>query len=237
VDAATFDRALAIVMHRKLVGHEAAHASAALVLDLPVREVVVNQNDLSAPPEDPTEPAGFARIGRPDSTEGTRKVAIAIMGGRLEDGTARWPPKWPLTLVPEYGDEADLCELVEALELDKAGYSQLVTDAYDVCASPEFNRLHIAVSHALEQHGRLDELTLERIKAIVIEGATVQHTTKSATVTATEQGEFTAIAAAYSIDRVKDQIIPGAFAGTIARWRASGKRMPLHWNHQGKPPT
>ena len=47
-------------------------------------------------------------------------------------------------------------------------------------------------------------------------------------------GEFEAIAATYDIDRVKDQIVFGAFAKTIAAWRASGKRLPVHWNHSGE---
>ena len=58
---------------------------------------------------------------------------------------------------------------------------------------------------------------------------------KAATSATTDQGEFTAIAAAYSVDRVKDRIVPGAFKATIARWQQSGKRIPLHWNHEGDP--
>jgi HK97 family phage prohead protease len=57
--------------------------------------------------------------------------------------------------------------------------------------------------------------------------------TKAQTIT--DRGEFTAIAAAYSIDRVGDQIVPGAFKGTIRRWRQSGKDIPLHWDHEGTP--
>lgn len=53
--------------------------------------------------------------------------------------------------------------------------------------------------------------------------------------TTTDRGEFTAIAAAYSVDRAGDRIIPGAFAKTIAKWQALGKQVPLHWNHQGEP--
>lgn len=53
-----------------------------------------------------------------------------------------------------------------------------------------------------------------------------------ATVTS-ELGEFSAIAAAYSVDRVKDRIVPGAFGATIGQWQQSGKRIPLHWNHEG----
>ena len=58
-------------------------------------------------------------------------------------------------------------------------------------------------------------------------------TVLEAKATATDQGAFTAIAAAYTVDRVKDRIIPGAFATTIKAWQASGKMIPLHWNHLG----
>jgi len=61
------------------------------------------------------------------------------------------------------------------------------------------------------------------------------HMTKDATVQATDQGEFTAIVAAYTTDRGGDRIMPGAFARTIEQWQTSGKQLPLHWNHQGEP--
>lgn len=63
----------------------------------------------------------------------------------------------------------------------------------------------------------------------------MKHLTLQAKATVTDQGEFVAIAAAYSVDRVNDRIVPGAFKGTIDRWRNSGKQVPLHWNHQGEP--
>jgi len=63
----------------------------------------------------------------------------------------------------------------------------------------------------------------------------MQHVTKAATTTATDLGEFTAIAAAYSVDRQGERIAPGAFADTIQRWATSGKTVPLHWNHKAEP--
>lgn len=64
----------------------------------------------------------------------------------------------------------------------------------------------------------------------------MQHTVlNTKAVTTTDLGEFTAIAAAYSVDRVGDRIIPGAFTKTIAHWRQSGKRVPLHYDHEGDP--
>lgn len=50
----------------------------------------------------------------------------------------------------------------------------------------------------------------------------------------TDQGEFTAIAAAYSVDRANEIIRPGAFTSTIGKWLASGRDVPLHYDHGGK---
>lgn len=61
------------------------------------------------------------------------------------------------------------------------------------------------------------------------------HKTIKAAATATDKGEFTAIIAAYSVDRVGDEIMPGAFKGTIERWQSSGKMIPLHWDHSAEP--
>jgi HK97 family phage prohead protease len=61
----------------------------------------------------------------------------------------------------------------------------------------------------------------------------MQHLAVKAVAEVTDLGEFTAIAATYDVDRVKDQIVLGAFERTIAQWRASGKNLPVHWNHSG----
>lgn len=60
---------------------------------------------------------------------------------------------------------------------------------------------------------------------------------KAATQTTTDQGTFTALASTYSEDRGGDVVEPGAFGGTIARWKQSGKQIPLHWNHQSDDPA
>lgn len=59
-------------------------------------------------------------------------------------------------------------------------------------------------------------------------------TLEAKATTTTDLGEFTAIAAAYSVDRTNERIIPGAFKGSIAKWAESGKQIPLHWNHSGE---
>src|SRR6266498_287086 len=60
------------------------------------------------------------------------------------------------------------------------------------------------------------------------------HKTLEAKATATDLGEFTALAATYSVDRTSERIVPGAFKGTITKWRESGKQIPLHWDHMGE---
>jgi HK97 family phage prohead protease len=36
------------------------------------------------------------------------------------------------------------------------------------------------------------------------------------------------------VDRVRDRIVPGAFANTIRSWQKSGKMVPVHWDHRGE---
>lgn len=63
----------------------------------------------------------------------------------------------------------------------------------------------------------------------------MQHLEVKAAATTTDKGQFSAIAAAYTLDRVGDEIVPGAFQKTIAAWQTSGKRITLHWDHRGDP--
>lgn len=60
-------------------------------------------------------------------------------------------------------------------------------------------------------------------------------TLEAKATTLTDQGEFVALAAAYSTDRGNERIVPGAFQGTIEKWQASGKQIPVHWDHEGSP--
>lgn len=60
------------------------------------------------------------------------------------------------------------------------------------------------------------------------------HKTIKAATTTKDKGQFTALAATYSIDRMDEQIVPGAFSKTIDAWRNSEKNVPLHWDHAGE---
>jgi HK97 family phage prohead protease len=58
--------------------------------------------------------------------------------------------------------------------------------------------------------------------------------TKAATAVTTDLGQFTALAAAWTVDRQGERIARGAFSDTIQRWSSSGKAVPIHWNHKGE---
>ena len=51
--------------------------------------------------------------------------------------------------------------------------------------------------------------------------------------TITDAGEFTAIAATWSVDRQNEQIVKGAFEDTLTAWTHQGRPIPVHWNHKG----
>lgn len=60
-------------------------------------------------------------------------------------------------------------------------------------------------------------------------------TLETKATTQTDLGVFSAIAAAYTTDRVGERILKGAFQKTIGSWQASGKLIPLHYDHKGDP--
>ena len=61
----------------------------------------------------------------------------------------------------------------------------------------------------------------------------MQHLSLKATTVSTDQelGQFTALASAWTADREKDTIDRHAFDQSIADWKASGKRLPLLFEH------
>lgn len=50
-------------------------------------------------------------------------------------------------------------------------------------------------------------------------------------------GEFTALVAVFNnVDLVGDRILPGAFAKSLDRWKASGNPIPVVWSHDAADP-
>jgi uncharacterized protein len=50
-------------------------------------------------------------------------------------------------------------------------------------------------------------------------------------------GRLHRLVSTYEKDRGGDLVQPGAFGPTISRWKASGRPIPLHWNHQSSDPA
>ena len=49
-------------------------------------------------------------------------------------------------------------------------------------------------------------------------------------------GTFKGLASTWTLDRLNDVIVPGAFTKTLQEWNARGANVPLLWNHdQGEP--
>jgi HK97 family phage prohead protease len=224
-----FKAAVEIHEHQRLCSHESAHAAAAMLLGLTVHGVDApfwRLEDLEHGDDD--DAAGVARIAcRRDHDDDLRKYAIAVIAGRLEDGATAWPPKWPLTLAPDHGDEADLIDAVTDLGLDAKGYSDLIQDAFALAASRPYERLHVAISHWLETHGHADAGQLARIKHIT-EGAEVEHLTLKAVTTTTDQGTFQAVISTEAVDREKDIVSATGMVNALRKWN---RPIPLAWNH------
>ena len=135
----------------------------------------------------------------------------------------------PRSQLPD-NDARQIARLAEYLDLDKDGYEWLVREAIHISLTEEFRHLVNLLAYALE---RLDELDQEQIRFLIgagrlpalrhrtrNRGGPVQHLAfKAATQTTTDQGTFTALASTYSEDRGGDVVEPGAFGGTIARWK------------------
>jgi hypothetical protein len=58
---------------------------------------------------------------------------------------------------------------------------------------------------------------------------------KAAITAATEQGTFTAVISAASIDREKDIVDPAGMVRALHKWVSTGKNIPLAWDHSRAP--
>lgn len=63
----------------------------------------------------------------------------------------------------------------------------------------------------------------------------MEHLLLKATVTTTDQGLFTAVISAASVDREKDIVRPEAMVAALKAWESTGKMIPLAWNHSSAP--
>jgi hypothetical protein len=197
--------------------HEAGHAAMCILLGVPVRLVDVTGDETAL---------GRTMHEGADGDLATRMTII--LGGLVESAESIHDlPAWPLD--PDHGatDERRLALLAKALNLDRAGYSEIVDDALDRWESPAYKRLHAAISHALEHHGQLDAHALAQIKANA-EEKDMDHVLLKAVTTTTDQGVFEAVISTESIDREKDIVSASAMVDALRQWN---RPVPLAWQH------
>jgi HK97 family phage prohead protease len=118
--------------------------------------------------------------------------------------------------------------------LDDAGYQRLVTDAHRLFASPDYNRLHATISALLERDGTVDQATLQHVKSTIEAG--MEHKRLNVIDTDIGEGEMIALASTWQVDRVKDRVVPGAYAQTVNEIKG-GAYLPLVWQHAYGSPT
>jgi HK97 family phage prohead protease len=218
-----------------VASHEAAHAAAALLLDMRVVEASADFPDFKV--------AGHVVYsGNGD----TRDEMVAILVGPLSDPSAKaWPPAWPLD--PEvHGDEGHLVRLAENIVLTEYGYEQVVADARSMVKDPTFRELKSVLSALLECGTTLTERMLNDLRDIVVAGrhkstaTTLRHKSFELVpgqAEAGEAGSFEATVAVFgNVDRGGDRIMPGAFKNTLEQWKASGDPIPVIFNHDWANP-
>ena len=205
-----------------VASHEARHAAAARLLGLDVEEVRADN-----PSPDPAGHVTFSNGKR--LVQRPREHAVMILVGRW--GDPDWPPEMP-SKAAATKDERQVAEHVESLGLGRPGYELLVADAEHLVGAAAFQQLAGHLEILLAGGCVLDQKKVRHIHEFVSGGTQLAHKTVDATSrTTTDLGEFSALAATWSVDREGDQIVRGAFRDTITRWRGSGKKVPLHWNH------
>jgi HK97 family phage prohead protease len=203
--------------------HEARHAAAALLLGLDVREARADNPN--------PEMGGYVELG-PYTCLQPRESGIMTPAGRW--GDPGWPPESPSKSGRTF-DERNLADDVETLNRGHAGYLDMVADTERLVERPEFKSLTGVLEPLLAAGCVLREDHIRLVHESCGKPELNHKAVKATTRVGTDLGEFSALAAAWSPDRDGDQIVRGAFARSIERWQASGKRVPLHYNHSANP--
>jgi HK97 family phage prohead protease len=216
-----------------VIAHEAGH-----VVGLLWRGVVPGEVRVDRPLY---EMAGITSAHR-DAEDLTLADVVATAMGPLAEGKA--PPRWKPQRGTPASDEDVMAALVEYLDLTETDYNAALAVAAHLLGDPQIKATHALICSALatvpvlnERQLRellgphLDRFDIDPAPAREKRSTSMKHKQVAATVTETDQGVFTAIAAAYTTDRQGERIRPGAFSKTIAAWQDRGRRLPLHWNH------
>jgi HK97 family phage prohead protease len=203
--------------------HEARHAAAALLLGLDVEE---------ARADDPNpEMGGYVMLG-PYSDLRPMASGIMTLAGRW--GDPGWPPENPSKSGRTF-DERNLADDVESLGRGQAGYEDMVADTERLVERREFKSLAGVLESLLAAGCVLGEDQIRQVHEACGKPELDHKKIKATARTRTDPGEFSAIAAAYTVDRDGDQIVRGAFEKSVKAWRNRNRPIPLHWAHKGDP--
>jgi uncharacterized protein len=201
-----------------IAAHEARHAAAAMELGLEVLEARV---------DNPTPDRAGHVLHMPADARDDALVTLAGFMG--DDG---WPPPWP-PRADRSSDERRLAQYVDSAGLNEVGWKDLCAAARELVAGADFEAKQSVIEALLDHGCVLDGPQLKQINKATARSAMEHKTVEASARVTSDLGEFSAIAAAYTVDRQGDQIVRGAFEKTIARWQMLRRKVPLHWDHRG----
>jgi hypothetical protein len=146
----------AIQRHWATCNHEAAHAAACIWFGGRAVQCVRVDH-----PEPGTNGQVLSELG-PDLIQ-PRDAVVALVG-YMTDGSADWPPEWPV-----HKDEVEALGLiVRALKLDEENYRRLIGVAEDLLENMDFRRLMDAIATALGRVPAISGEELEELRLAVL---------------------------------------------------------------------
>ena len=180
--------------------HEAAHVAAFMVGGDPPTRVQIDS---------PRDGLGSTSLDWSDGLDPPqlRRAIVAILQGPLAEGDPfplHWPPDPAEVSVGARGDISQARRFAECLRFNSVDWYRTCWEAAQMARNPVFRRLLVALVEAFETTDVLEADDLTRIYEAAQEETTAcEHVTKAAAATVTDRGEFTAIAAAWTVDRQK----------------------------------
>ena len=208
-----------------VASHEARHAAAALMLGLEVKEA---RADNPSP-----EMGGYVALGRLLGPASPRRRCDDAAG---PVGRPGWPPESPSEAGADCATNESWRTTLRELGLGRRGYELMVADAEHLVDDPEFKSLADMIEEFLAQGCVLAQGPARRGPQGVRQDESCNtRRSRPRPTSASEVGEFSAIAAAYSIDRDGDQIVRDAVRHTIERWQAVRQADPVALESQRGP--
>jgi hypothetical protein len=143
----------------RILGHEAGHLAACLVLGIPIAGASVIPDHDS--------------LGRVNTTykfedvEGARKVAVMLLCGPIMESRHAQPDEWPWPLEPDDYDTRLLKKITDTLRFTNADWHGLLSEAYSLTASREFSMLWTGMTGLLDVAPQVGPEQIDLVEQIV----------------------------------------------------------------------